>query len=97
MAYVYILYSAKLDRYYIGSTVLQPEERLHRHNTGYYTDKFTEKGIPWELFFTIFCNSRSQAEAIEKHVKRMKSRVFIENLKRYPALVAKLKARYPDS
>ena len=31
--HVYILYSEKLDRFYIGQTALPPEQRLEEHNT----------------------------------------------------------------
>jgi putative endonuclease len=31
---------------------------------------------------------------IEKHIKRMKSRVYIENLKKYPDVINRLKEKY---
>ena len=70
-AYIYILYSRKLDVYYTGSTILHPEERLERHLTKYYGDnKFTAKADDWELFFSELCVSKEQANSIERHIKK---------------------------
>jgi putative endonuclease len=46
MYYCYILYSEKLDKYYIGSTN-DIQGRLKRHNTS--NKGFTSMGKPWEL------------------------------------------------
>ncbi|MCB0707211.1 MAG: GIY-YIG nuclease family protein [Saprospiraceae bacterium] len=94
MANVYILYSEKLQRYYIGSTELSSNERLVRHNSKYYDDKFTARGIPWTLYFFISCKNRTQASSIEAHIKKMKSETYILNLKQYPEMAEKLLARY---
>jgi len=32
---------------------------------------------------------------IEKHIKKMKSTVYINNLKKYPAITERLKIKYP--
>ncbi len=93
-AYVYILYSKRLDKYYVGSTTYLPEERLKQHNEEYFSNAYTAKGIPWELYFYIKCTTKSQAQVIEEHIKRMKSRRYYENLKLYPTITEKLKQRY---
>jgi len=36
----------------------------------------------------------AQARMIETHIKRMKSRKYIENLMKYPAIAEKLKEKY---
>ncbi len=87
--FVYILYSPKLDRCYTGQT-FDLVSRLEKHNSGYYEAKWTLKGIPWEIFCSIECENKSQALAIEKHIKSMKSRAYIENLKKYPEMTVKL-------
>jgi putative endonuclease len=47
MFYVYILYSSKIDRYYIGYSE-NPEKRLiEKHNLGYV--KSTKNGVPYIL------------------------------------------------
>jgi putative endonuclease len=48
MYFIYIIYSKKLDRYYVGTTD-DIEKRLGEHNSGFYSDAFTVKGAPWEL------------------------------------------------
>ncbi|MCU0421092.1 MAG: GIY-YIG nuclease family protein [Cyclobacteriaceae bacterium] len=89
---VYILYSPKLDTFYVGVTS-NLVNRLNQHNTAHFTGAFTSKGIPWELFFAIDGLARNQAYAIEKHIKKMKSTKYIVNLKRYPEIVQRLKER----
>ncbi|PXY38851.1 excinuclease ABC subunit C, partial [Flavobacterium cheongpyeongense] len=37
-----------------------------------------------------------QALAIEKHIKDMKSKIYIENLLRYPEVINKLLEKYKD-
>ena len=95
MAFVYILHSDKLKRYYTGSTELRPEERLKIHLSKQYgNSKFTSAAEDWQLFHAFECNCISQAQSIEKHIKRMKSSVYVRNLKKYPEIVEKLKTQY---
>jgi putative endonuclease len=95
MAYCYILYSPTINRFYVGSTELEPEQRLELHNIQYYGDKkFTARANDWALFLEIQCNSVQQARKIESHIKRMKSKTYIKNLKKYPELREKLIAKY---
>ena len=86
---VYILYSAQINRYYTGSTD-DVQRRLIEHNEGKYGGSFTSKGMPWVLFLTIEGLSSAQAYGIESHIKRMKSRKYIENLKEHPTIIEKL-------
>ena len=44
MAFMYILYSGKLDKYYVGACS-DLDRRLYEHNIGH--SKFTSLGIPW--------------------------------------------------
>ena len=67
-AFVYILFSPKLDKYYVGSTT-DLSRRLEEHNRG--KERFTKTGIPWSL---------QPARKREVYIKKMKSRVFIEKL-----------------
>ncbi len=93
MHYVYILYSPSLNRFYTGETH-NVETRLERHNSDYYENKWTSKGKPWELFYVLECASKEQALRIENHVKRMKSKKYILNLKSYPEISEKLLLKY---
>ena len=88
--HIYILFSEKLNRFYIGNTDLVPEERLSQHNNVFYKNAFTSKGKPWVIFFSFQCTSREQARKIETHIKNMKSKKYILNLKQYPEMIEKL-------
>ena len=79
MFFVYILFSEKLNRYYIGTTD-DVERRLLEHNTFVYANSFTSKGVPWQLRFSYSCSSSHQAYSLELFIKKMKSRKFIERL-----------------
>ncbi len=91
----YILYSKKLDRYYTGYTTKTAEERVNRHISEYYgVTKFTHRAKDWVIFLEIGCEKACQAIKIESHIKRMKSKIYIENLKKYPEIIIKLKDKY---
>jgi putative endonuclease len=67
---------------------------LDKHNTAFYKNTYTSFTSDWELFLLIECNSTKQALAIEKHIKKMKSTVYINNLKLYPEMIEKLKTKF---
>ena len=75
--YTYILYSAKLDRYYIGSCE-DLDLRIQQHNTG--RNKSTKPGIPWVIKYTESFESRSNATKREMEIKNKKNRKYIEFL-----------------
>jgi putative endonuclease len=77
--FIYILYSEKLDKYYIGRTE-DLSVRLEFHNNPIESRKFTARGIPWVIVFSFECESLKEAELLEKTLKKMKSRKFIERL-----------------
>ena len=93
MAFVYILHSDQLDKYYIGSC-LNLTERLTQHANKTYNDSFTAGIDDWKLFLQIVDLSYNQARGIEAHIKRMKSKTYIQNLLIYPDIILKLKAKY---
>ena len=93
MASVYILYSKKIGKFYTGSCK-DLSERLKQHTNQTFADSFTSKAVDWEIFFNIDDLNYEQARKIEKHIKRMKSAVYIRNLKKYPEMVDKLKEKY---
>ncbi|WP_462319056.1 GIY-YIG nuclease family protein [Marinilabilia sp.] len=78
--FIYILYSPKADKYYIGQTS-EVYRRLEEHNNPEVFAKFSAKFIPWTLkaVFKI-SESRSEAIRVEKFIKKQKSRIFIEKL-----------------
>ena len=77
MYYTYILYSAKLHKYYIGGTD-NIERRLNEHNR--VKSRFTKTGIPWDLVNFEVYETRQEANKHEMHIKVRKSRDYIETL-----------------
>ena len=93
MAVVYILHSRKLDRFYTGSCV-DFETRFADHLHKVYPRSFTSLSDDWQLFLLIENLTYTQARAIEKHIKNMHSKIFIQNLMKYPEMVSRLKQKY---
>ena len=77
MAYMYILYSEKLDKYYIGACT-DLERRLYEHNIGHST--FTSNGVPWKIVYKEEFDDLRSAKKREMAIKKMKSRKYIEKL-----------------
>jgi len=80
MIYVYILYSKRSDKYYIGLTT-NVNRRLEEHNNPLVYNKYTAKHLPWELKVFFKCSdSRGEGLSIERFIKNQKSRLFLEKL-----------------
>ena len=77
MPYTYILYSEKLNKYYVGACT-DLHRRLLEHNSGH--TKFTSTGIPWKIVYKEEFSTLSEAKKRETNIKRMKSRKYIEYL-----------------
>ena len=92
MNYVYILHSEKLNRYYTGYTS-DINIRLEFHDNA-ESRKFTYNADDWKLIFCMQCETKLQALGIEKHIKLMKSKTYIQNLLQYPEMALKLKEKY---
>jgi len=87
----YIIYSSNQDKFYIGATHKGVESRLFKHNSGYYGSKhFTCIANDWVVYLDICADNFSHALRMEKHIKRMRTRTYYQNLKRYPELRQKL-------
>lgn len=71
MYYGYILYSAVVDRYYVGQTS-NLEDRLKRHNQG--RSKYTKSGIPWNLVYKESFENQTDAKEKERKIKNSESR-----------------------
>jgi putative endonuclease len=89
MHYVYIIQSEKTNRFYIGETT-EIHQRLRYHNSKELNTNSTKSGIPWSLFLTIEVKDRIHGRKVESKIKKMKSRVYIENLAKYPEMIEKL-------
>ena len=77
MHYVYILYSGRIDRYYVGRTE-NIENRIADHNAGRST--FTRRGRPWVVVYKEELETKAEAIDREMEIKKRKSRRYIEKL-----------------
>ncbi|MFN8153426.1 MAG: GIY-YIG nuclease family protein [Bacteroidia bacterium] len=75
MFYVYFIYSARLDRYYVGYTS-DLQKRLNDHNCG--ISAFTSKSKDWVLVYQEAFESREEAAERERIIKKKKSRKYLE-------------------
>ena len=86
----YIIHSKSMNRYYVGHTS-DFGERIKMHNDGHFGGKtYTRRAKDWEEFLLITCSTVKLAVYLELKIKRMKSRKYIENLKKYPELIDKI-------
>ncbi|GAB2765526.1 GIY-YIG nuclease family protein [Salinimicrobium soli] len=93
MAQVYVIYSPSIDSYYIGSCS-DFDERLKQHLNGEYTLAFTKKAADWQEYILFDNLSYSQARQMEVHIKKMKSRKYLVNLKQYEEMRLKLLEKF---
>ncbi|MEH6763051.1 MAG: GIY-YIG nuclease family protein [Aequorivita antarctica] len=75
---VYILFSAKLGKYYIGHTGEPITERLRKHLSDH--SGYTSKAKDWTLMLTEEYTSKLKAYAREREIKSKKSKKYIQNL-----------------
>ncbi|MEY3921339.1 MAG: hypothetical protein RL634_1100 [Bacteroidota bacterium] len=73
--YLYILYSSKVDKYYIGVSE-NPNERLLKHNTKHRG--FTSIANDWQIKYSEFFSTKTEALKREKEIKSWKSRKLLE-------------------
>lgn len=93
MHFVYIIKSKKDGSFYIGETS-DLEKRLHWHNSEELNIGFTKSRNPWEYHFTLKVDDKQIAKKIERHIKNIKSRQYLENLVRFPEIASKLIEKY---
>ena len=72
---IYILYSEKCDRYYIGYSA-DVAERLERHNKGMVAA--TRNCRPYQIKATKEFNTELEARKEEIRLKKQKSRKYLE-------------------
>ena len=83
--------SYQLERFYIGACQFNLNDRLSKHNNSFYGKGcFTSRANDWELYLFIPTQKFAHAIRLEKKIKSMKSRIYIENLKKYPEMVQKI-------
>ena len=82
-----------MAKHYIGFTE-NLKQRFEFHLSNEESIKFTYKADDWELVFTLKCISKKQGLCIENHIKSMKSKIYVQNLLRYPEMSSKLLEKY---
>ena len=88
--FCYLLYSTKLGRYYTGATEEPLEIRISKRNhQSYGNNHFTAKSDDWQLFDCVQCEPMLQALRLERHIKKMKDRKYLHNLKKYPQIAVR--------
>lgn len=92
MPFVYILFSPKKQRHYVGSCD-NLQQRLVEHNEN-ARKAFTNFTDDWEVFYSKQVSDWSTALKIEKHIKRMKSKTYLNNLSKHPEISEKLILKY---
>lgn len=90
---VYILFSEKLNKFYIGMTS-NFDERLEFNLNDVQKRKFTHNAEDWALIYKIETETKELSLSIEKHIKSMKSKIYIQNLIQYPEISQKLIEKY---
>ena len=75
---VYILYSKKIDKYYVGKSS-EPYKRLQYHNQ-ISSKMWSKRGQPWELKCVLEFKDDGEASKAERLIKRQKSRKVIESI-----------------
>jgi putative endonuclease len=74
---VYIIYSQKIDKYYIGFSSNVPE-RLCKHNRN--SKGFSNIGKPWVLVYQESFKNKKDAMTRESQLKKWKNRERLESL-----------------
>ena len=75
--YVYILYSASRDKFYVGYTS-DLIERLKKHNSKH--KGFTGSETDWKIIYTETFDTKAEAIKRERQIKSWKSRIKMEKL-----------------
>jgi GIY-YIG catalytic domain. len=78
MCFLYILYSKKLNKFYIGSSTKHPSIRLQKHLTNH--DGFTAKTKDWIIVHTETFPTITEARKREVQIKKWKSHIRIQQL-----------------
>ena len=75
---VYIIYSASLNKFYVGYTGDEMNVRLKKHNANH--KGFTGRNTDWMIKYTEEFETKYDAMKREKEIKRWKSRLKIQKL-----------------
>jgi putative endonuclease len=85
--FLYILHSKTNTKYYVGETH-DVKERIRKHNQHEYANAFSKIANDWALALAFECNNRNEALFLERFIKKMKSKIFIEKIIRNPEILS---------
>ena len=75
---VYILFSEQLNKYYVGYSSKNIQERLKEH---LYNHKgFTAKAKDWTLLYQLEINSKSEALILERKIKKRGAKRYLNEI-----------------
>ena len=78
MCFAYILYSFQLDKFYVGHTCDNMDERLRTHLSNH--SGYTSKAKDWDVVHTESYSDKASAYRREREIKGWKSRRLIIEL-----------------
>jgi putative endonuclease len=80
-----------MNAFYVGASHDPVEKRLEKHNNHHYGNhRYTAKADDWEIILVFETKDYAHAVRLERKIKSMKSKVYIDNLIKYPELRQKL-------
>ncbi|MFC3881230.1 GIY-YIG nuclease family protein [Algoriphagus namhaensis] len=91
--FVYVIYSPSRDKYYVGQTS-DLDKRLEEHNSHFYSESYTSMSDDWILTKSLPCQDRALALKIEKHIKKNRSRKYVDDFVQYPSIGERLISKY---
>jgi putative endonuclease len=77
MYFVYILYSATKNKFYIGQTN-NIDDRIKRHNNEQSLS--TKNGVPWKIIYKTIIGTRSEAVLLETKIKKRGAKRYLEDI-----------------
>jgi putative endonuclease len=72
----YILYSAQMDRYYVGSTSKTIEERLSYHLSNH--NGYTGKAKDWIIVYESEYSTVQESRKLERKIKKRGAKWYLE-------------------
>ncbi|MEG9327893.1 GIY-YIG nuclease family protein [Salinimicrobium catena] len=86
MHFLYIIYSQAADRFYTGETT-DLEKRLREHNSHRHRKGFSKMAEDWKIVLKLEVEEKEKAVFLERYIKKMKSRKFIEKVIENPEIL----------
>ncbi|WP_299062016.1 GIY-YIG nuclease family protein [uncultured Polaribacter sp.] len=75
---IYILFSEKLQKHYVGYTKKTVDERLEEH---LYNHKgFTSNTKDWKLIYHLETNTKSEALKLERKIKKRGAKRYLNDI-----------------